>query len=164
MLDYDSHDGFANNLEHMCRKIKRLKQVFFIAHSLGGVYALHLANLYPKKVAGGITLSTPYGGSQEADIAAWLMPTNQLIKDIRPQSDPIASLKNMTVPDIWCNVVSKCGASPFIRKDNDGVVTVDSMMHLSERMHTIAVDFNHFEVVLSDQVVNLISNQISQLK
>jgi len=164
LIDYHSHAGFAHNLAQMNGKIKKLKQVFFIAHSLGGVYALHLAHMYPTKVVGGITLSTPYGGSQEADMMSWFMPHNQLIKDIRPQSDVMASLTTMSVPANWHNVISRTGASPFIRKDNDGVVTVDSMMHLADRMNIIEVDFNHFEVVLSDQVVSLISDQISQLK
>lgn len=162
VINYHSHVGFSQNLEHMSKKLQRLRDVFFVAHSLGGVYAMHLANEFHKKTLGAVTLSTPYGGSQEAQMAFWVMPHNQLIRDIRPHADPIADLKTMQLPMPWCNVVTTAGGSPFIRSDNDGVVTTDSMLALSDRMDTIKIDLNHFEVVLSDQVIKIISERIQQ--
>lgn len=163
VIQYDCHVSFSENILSMKKRMRRLRDVFFVAHSLGGVYAMHLAHAFPNKVRGAVTLSTPYGGSQEAQMAIWVMPHNQLIRDIRPSADPIADLTNMTPSMPWCNVVTTSGGSPFIRGDNDGVVTTDSMCALSDRMDIIKIDLNHFEVVLSEQVTEIIHDRIQQV-
>jgi predicted alpha/beta hydrolase family esterase len=162
LMSYDSHTPFTQNLERMAQCIHRHKKVFFVAHSLGGVYALHLAKRYPEKILGAVTISTPYGGSREAELMSWFLPGNQLIKDIRPSAAIMAHLHNIAVPDNWCNIVTTAGHSALIRTRNDGVVTVDSMMHLSHRMDTVMIDLNHFEVVLSQQTVQIISERLSK--
>jgi len=63
VLEYDSKDGFMNNLEHMKRTLANEERVFFICHSLGGIYAVHLAHALADRVVGAVTLSTPYNGS-----------------------------------------------------------------------------------------------------
>ena len=52
IINYDSRNGFQANLEDMADQIKDFKEIFFICHSLGGIYALHLANKFPDKVVG----------------------------------------------------------------------------------------------------------------
>lgn len=160
LFEYDSHHGFQNNLELMINKLKTKSNIFFIAHSLGGVYALHLAQHFPNQIAGAVTLSTPYGGSQEANIARLFLPFNRLMHDIHPNSAVMANLNNMTVPNNWTNVVSVTGASPFISKPNDGVVSIESMCYLADKMNIIKIDTNHYEVVQSDRVVNIIRKQL----
>ena len=59
-FSYDIQNGFKNNIEQMSSKMLKLKDVFFVAHSMGGIYALHLANKYPNKVLGAVTMGTPY--------------------------------------------------------------------------------------------------------
>ena len=59
ILNYNSADGFKQNLALMQAQLADVDQIFFIAHSLGGIYALHLSNLIPEQVAGAVTLSTP---------------------------------------------------------------------------------------------------------
>jgi len=163
LLNYNSTDGFANNLDQMLPVIQKLRgSVFFIAHSLGGVYALHLSQHIMERVAGAVTLSTPYGGSREADVARMFLPNSQLMRDISPSSDPMTALTRMTVPKNWTNVVSTQGANPFITAPNDGVVTIDSMRALGHAMQLIDVDVNHYEVVLSPQVIKTIRNRIDR--
>ncbi len=160
-LSYNSSDGFANNLTEMSAAIQRLRgPVFFVAHSLGGVYALHLSQQIPDRVAGAVTLSTPYGGSREADMVRMFLPNSQLMRDISPGSDPMSAMSNMTVPANWTNVVTTQGSNPFIAVGNDGVVTVDSMRALGDRMRLIELDLNHYEVVLSPQVIKIIRDRI----
>ena len=160
-LSYSSSDGFANNLTEMSAAIQRLRgPVFFVAHSLGGVYALHLSQQIPDRVAGAVTLSTPYGGSREADMVRMFLPNSQLMRDISPGSDPMSAMSNMTVPANWTNVVTTQGSNPFIAAANDGVVTVDSMRALGDRMRLIELDLNHYEVVLSPQVIKIIRDRI----
>ena len=43
-INYDSRNGFENNLEDMKAQLKDVKDIAFVAHSLGCVYSLHIAN------------------------------------------------------------------------------------------------------------------------
>ena len=55
--------------------------MFFVAHSLGGIYSLHLANAIPKQVLGAVTLSTPYGGAEVAEFAQTLGDSLQELQE-----------------------------------------------------------------------------------
>ena len=66
-INYDSRNGFENNLKSMQEQLVNVKDMAFVAHSLGGVYSLHIANAMPEQVKGAVTLSTPYGGAEVAD-------------------------------------------------------------------------------------------------
>ena len=73
-INYDSRNGFENNLEDIKAQLKGVKDMTFIAHSLGGIYSLHIANAMPEQVKGAVTLSTPYGGAEVADYAKFFLP------------------------------------------------------------------------------------------
>ena len=77
-INYDSRNGFENNLTDMLATLQNAKDIFFIAHSLGGIYSLHIANAIPKQVMGAVTLSTPYGGAEVADVAKYFLPFSRL--------------------------------------------------------------------------------------
>jgi hypothetical protein len=63
----------------------------------------------------------------------------------------------------WTNVVTVQGQSPFIAEPNDGVVTIASMKHHAD-MELVEVDYNHYEVVLSDKIVGIIKERIKKFK
>jgi len=161
-FEYDTQDGFKQNLEKMSTRIAKLSKVFIVAHSMGGIYALHLASAFPKKVLGAVTLSTPYGGVEIADYAKFLFPFYRLIKDIGPNSKPVKFAESMEITHPWTNVVTTNGTSPWIHKPNDGVVTVASQKHHSG-MELIELANNHYEVVISPKVVKIIEDRIKQL-
>jgi hypothetical protein len=50
-----------------------------------------------------------------------------------------------------------------MHEPNDGVVTIASQKHHAD-MELIEVDYNHYEVVLSDQVVKLIKERTNKFK
>ena len=162
-VNYDSRNGFENNLEAIKEQIGKTKDVFFIAHSLGGIYALHLANAIPKQVLGAVTLSTPYGGAEVADVAKYFLPFSRLMRDIGPSSWVMKQANNIKIQHPWTNVVTVRGQSPFITEANDGVVTISSMKHHAD-MELVEVDYNHYEVVLSDQIVDIIKERIKKFK
>lgn len=163
MLDYDSSNGFANNLAAMKEQLKDTQEIFFIAHSLGGIYALHLADYYPEKVLGAVTLSTPYGGSREADYARYFLPFSRLMRDVGPNSEPMSKVKKLKFPaKNWTNVVTTKGDSPWITEPNDGVVTYRSMRYL-DTMNFVDIDLNHYEVVISRRVVKIIKDRIEEM-
>lgn len=159
LLEYDSGHGFYTNHATMLERLGSLDDVFFVAHSLGGIHALHLAHELGSRVIGGVTLSTPYGGSEAAEMVACLLPFSQVIKDIRPRSAPIIAGREIQLSVPWTNLVSTGGSSPFMLAANDGIVTLGSMRHRSD-IQLVDIDCNHFEIVLNPQAVAVIAQQI----
>jgi len=162
-INYDSRKGFENNLSDMLERLATVDDIFFVAHSLGGIYSLHLANAIPKRVLGAVTLSTPYGGAEVADVLTFFMPFSRLMRDIGPSSWAMRRADSIKIQHPWANVITMKGQSPFIPEDNDGIVTISSMKHHID-MELIEVEFNHYEVVLSDEVVKIIKERIDRVK
>lgn len=159
VVNYDSRNGFENNLADIKKQLGKTKDIFFIAHSLGGIYALHLANAIPNQVLGAVTLSTPYGGAAVADVAKYFMPYSRLMRDIGPSSWVMKQANKIKIQHPWTNVVTIKGQSPFMTEPNDGVVSIVSQRHHID-MELLEIDFNHYEVVLSEQVVVLIRERL----
>jgi pimeloyl-ACP methyl ester carboxylesterase len=162
-INYDSRNGFENNLSDMLSTLQNAKDIFFIAHSLGGIYSLHIANAIPKQVLGAVTLSTPYGGAEVADVAKYFLPFSRLMRDIGPNSWVMKQADKIKIQHPWTNVVTVKGQSPFIAEPNDGVVTIDSQRHHAD-MELVDVDYNHYEVLQAEPVVKLIKTQKTILK
>ena len=160
-INYDSRNGFENNLENIKNEISPYKDIFFVAHSLGGIYALHLANDMPYSVKGAVTLSTPYGGAEVADYAQYFLPFSRLMRDIGPSSWVMRQADKIKIQHPWTNIVTVKGQSAFMHEPNDGVVTIASQRHHAD-MELIEVDCNHYEVVLSDSVIKLIKQKIKK--
>jgi pimeloyl-ACP methyl ester carboxylesterase len=163
LLEYDGADGFYNNHANMRAALEGLDDIFFIGHSLGGIHALHLANELADRVLGGVTLSTPYGGSEAAEVVKYILPFDQVLKDIHPRSGPIVASKNFDILHPWTNVVSMKGHSAFMLSANDGVVTQKSMRHRDD-INLVDVDSNHFEILLSRATVDIILQTIGELE
>ena len=162
-INYDSRNGFENNLNEMIEQLKGVNDIAFVAHSLGGIYSLHIANAMPKQVTGAITLSTPYGGAEVADYAKFFLPFSRLMRDIGPNSWTMRQADKIKIQHPWTNIVTVKGQSPFMLASNDGVVTIASQRHHAD-MELIEVDCNHYEVVLSDIVVGLIQERVNTFK
>jgi pimeloyl-ACP methyl ester carboxylesterase len=163
IIEYDSDNGFHNNLECMKHQLKDLKDIFFVCHSLGGIYALHLTEYLNERVVGACTISTPYGGAESADYTKYFLPFSRLLRDIGPRSDPIRVANNIKLSCPWTNIVTIRGSSPWIIHDNDGVVTVKSMK-CRDDMDFVELDINHYEVVLSPDTVKIIKEKIKEIK
>jgi len=161
VINYDSRNGFENNLKDMQVHLKDHSNMFFIAHSLGGIYALHLANALPEAVIGAVTLSTPYGGAECADVVKYFMPFSRLMRDIGPSSWAMKQADKIKIQHPWTNVVTIKGQSPFMHEPNDGVVSIASQKHHKD-MELLEVDYNHYEVVLSEQVIGIIKERTNK--
>jgi len=162
-IDYDSRNGFENNLNDMLDQLSGVKDIAFVAHSLGGIYSLHIANALPKQVLGAVTLSTPYGGAEVADFAKFFLPFSRLMRDIGPSSWVMKQAKDIKIQHPWTNIVTVKGQSPFLLEHNDGVVTIASQKYHKE-MELVEVDYNHYEVVLAEPVTKLIKERIKKFK
>jgi pimeloyl-ACP methyl ester carboxylesterase len=162
-INYDSRNGFENNLEDMKAQLKNVKDMAFVAHSLGGIYSLHIANALPENVKGAVTLSTPYGGAEVADFAQFFLPFSRLMRDIGPSSWAMKQAKKIKIQHPWTNIVTLRGQSPFIPEANDGVVSIASQRYHTD-MELVEVEYNHYEVVLSDHVIDIIKERIKKFK
>jgi pimeloyl-ACP methyl ester carboxylesterase len=160
-VNYDSRNGFENNLIAIKEQIGHTKDIVFIAHSLGGIYSLHLANAIPDQVLGAVTLSTPYGGAEVAEFAKYFLPFSRLMRDIGPSSWVMRQADKIKIQHPWTNVVTVKGQSPFMVEPNDGVVTIASMKHHAD-MELVEVDYNHYEVVLAEPVIKLIKERLKK--
>jgi pimeloyl-ACP methyl ester carboxylesterase len=160
-VNYDSRNGFENNLADIRAQIGDTTDVFFIAHSLGGIYSIHLANAIPNQVLGAVTLSTPYGGAEVAEFAKFFLPFSRLMRDIGPSSWAMKQANSIKIQHPWTNVVTVKGQSPFMHEPNDGVVTIASQKHHID-MELVEVDYNHYEVVLSQAVIKIIKERIKK--
>jgi pimeloyl-ACP methyl ester carboxylesterase len=162
-INYDSRNGFENNLADMLKQLNGVKNMVFVAHSLGGIYSLHIANAIPKQVLGAITLSTPYGGAEVAEFARFFLPFSRLLRDIGPNSWAFKQADKIKIQHPWTNIVTVKGNSPFLLEPNDGVVTISSQKHHAD-MELLEIDYNHYEVVLSDKVIEIIKERVKNFK
>lgn len=163
VIEYNSKNGFENNLETMKEILVDCDNMVFICHSLGGIYALHLAEHFNTQTLGGISLSTPYGGSHAADYAKYFLPFSRLLRDIGPNSRPIKLANKIKISHPWCNVVTTLGDSPWMVEPNDGVVTIASMSARKD-MDLIMQNSNHYEVVINPLTVDIIKSRIVNLQ
>jgi pimeloyl-ACP methyl ester carboxylesterase len=143
--------------------VGNVDDVAFICHSLGGIYALHLATVFPDRILGAVTISTPYGGAESADYAKYFLPFNRLLRDIGPSSAPMKTASTIRIQHPWLNIVTTRGDSPWIMQPNDGVVTINSMRHRAE-MQFEELYINHYEVVMSPKTVDIIKEFVYNLK
>ena len=159
LISYDSALGFKHNLEMMKHQLRNENNMQFIAHSLGGIYALHLADYFNDRVKCGITLSTPYGGHHIPLIARYYLYWHKLFQDIVPSAWPIAKVNTINLRWQWTNIVSVSGSMPWAVEPNDGVVTIDSQRHHKD-MELIELDCNHYEILVDDHAIALIKERL----
>ena len=153
-VKYDSSNKFYENLDLIYDQIGTIERCFLIAHSMGGMYALHL--LKKLNVVGAVSISTPFNGSRTADWAKFIVPKYQLFKDAGRRSDPIISGHNIDITCPWTQIVTTSGGVPYHEGPNDGVCTIASMEHRNSDMDIVRVATTHFEVMVSTEVKEII--------
>ena len=91
------------------------------------------------------------------------MPFSKLMRDIGPASWAMTQANNIKIQHPWTNIVTVKGQSPFMVEPNDGVVSIASQKHHGD-MELLEIDYNHYEVVLSEKVVVLIRERLASVK
>lgn len=156
-MDYNSNYGFYSNLEYMIDTLSSYEKIFIIAHSLGGIYALHLYKHLP--IIGAVTISTPYNGSSMADWARYMFPNYKLFKDVGLKSPPIIEGKEIKVNVPWIQLISTTGRVPWMFPNNDGVVTIHSQKARDD-MEQIELPYNHYDIMSAPETVDIIKERI----
>lgn len=162
-LEYDSADGFAHNLAAMVATLRGrvYDELYFIGHSLGGIYALHLARAFAERTCGGVTLATPYGGVTAALALRWVIPGERLMWEIGPYDAPITAAARMPIEWPWTNVVTLCGHNNLIPEPNDGVVSLASMRSRSD-MALVEVATTHYEVLQHPDTAMVVKRALAE--
>lgn len=161
-IEYDSQDGFTPNLASMVEQLQDEPRVFFIAHSWGGQYAVHLADALGVRALGAVTMATPFGGSEVA-LALNMFSPQQIFKDLHSTSNPVTRGRDIRLNSRhWTSIVTTKGHSHFMAAANDGVVSRDSMY---SRVGTrfIEVESTHNEILQSRQSVEIIRAAILEV-
>jgi len=154
---YFSNDGFYNNLEKIRLKLEHITcPVFIIAHSMGGIYALHLSQYM--NVVGAVSIATPFGGSRTADWAKFFV-SRRYYKEMGIKSAPIQQGHNIPINFPWTQIVTTEGAIPVHIVKNDGVCTVSSMKFRKDMQHK-EIPYSHYEIMNSPEVVNTVNKKL----
>jgi pimeloyl-ACP methyl ester carboxylesterase len=131
-----------------------IRPIYLVGHSLGGVIAMAVAQRC-NRVQRLATIASPFGGSKVASLMRWLTPC-PLFDDIHPASPLMCAVRRAPPIQRCLSIVTTSGGTPLIPEANDGVVSVDSQVAL-RGPHYINVPVNHFEALLSTEVVDLLS-------
>jgi pimeloyl-ACP methyl ester carboxylesterase len=154
VLEYSSYNKFTDNLQDMLKEIHQFERVFFVGHSLGGIYAYHLASKLPFRSVGGISIASPFGGAGGAYFLSLIFPFYQLYKDIKPNSYPITHISSIKNVQRWTQVITTRGHNPMINGKNDGVVTIASQRQID--CEKVYMNESHNEILQSDNFAGLI--------
>ena len=156
---YNTKASFDSNLDYLFEETRSYDEVFFVGHSLGGIYALHLSDIFDKRCVGGVTIATPYGGIESSSFFRFMYPMEPVFKYLSPSSRTVWYNSFAKRPDNWTQIVCKSCGVPWIREDNDGVVTKSSQTWLSN-MNYHELDCGHHEVLQDPRTVELIKSKI----
>jgi pimeloyl-ACP methyl ester carboxylesterase len=159
-LNYDKDTTAKDNLQNMYDKLDYEDGPFFyVCHSLGGIYATYLQQEFSTATHGCVSLATPFGGSEIATWGSMLNPGYQLFKDITTSSKFIKNSKDIKITCPWTQIVTTEGDVPWLTGRNDGIVTQWSMTCRND-IDYISVDRNHYEIILSQRVVDIIKQRL----
>ncbi len=148
--------GISEAVLTVCARFsKQLNEpTILLGHSLGGIIStLCVDNPYVQKL---ITLCAPFGGVRHANILS-MFSFEPLFHDLSEHSLTLTSARTKIITKPHLAIVGTSGL-PFTHESNDGVITVNSQMARQAQYKLLPL--NHFEVLLSDEVVSLITSFI----
>ena len=134
------------------------KKVSIISHSLGGVIAIGLHNKL-KNLDRTVTISAPFGGSKIVEYFRWICPRYQMFEDVKTTSPVIMAIKRTTIKKPVLPFVTTGGGNPLLGEPNDGTVTVRSQKAI-RGLSYVNYNLNHFEVLLSNRIIDEIEDFI----
>lgn len=155
---YNSHQPLRDSLDQVRNQLPK-GRFSLVGHSLGGVISTLLAAEHHDRVDGLVTISAPLAGSRAAVGLRWLPGYPKVLHDITPTSPKIELISQLKLDVPTMCIISTGGNLPTSLEPNDSVVTVSSQRALKFG-RKIEVKANHFEILLHERTVKLISDFI----
>lgn len=162
-IDYNSFNQFEENLANQVAQLVKKKNIFFITHSMGGIYAYYLRTIFSNQCLGAVTISAPYGGTAISNTMKLVFPFyhHPLWEDTCLQSPLIHRMKSFPVPQNWHQIVCSTKRTFFPLEENDGLITKKSQMAL-KGINYIHLDDTHYEVVQSTKALEIIKTIVEK--
>lgn len=158
-IEYNSCERVEDSFQTAYEEITD-DPIWLIGHSLGGILCYLLAlRAKDLNIKGVVSISTPFGGSNTAGTLRWFFSSMPVLEDLSPGSKIIKEVTTNKVKVPFTSVISVAGNLPFIKGENDGVVTVASQ-RASLAKKKVDVFANHFEVVQDNKTVKTIEDFI----
>jgi len=129
-----------------------------VGHSMGGLYAWHLAKRNPGLVTAAISIGTPWGGSKSVSFWRLFNMTSPWLTMLSRTEKWTTQPRRIAPPCPWTNVVTTHGFDIWGVDANDGVVTVESQRDLKNPTLEIVLHYGHTEVLQSPELVNIIKS------
>lgn len=158
----EDHERFEWNMmsdpeENLdCMSARLDGPAILVGHSMGGLYAWHLAQRNPDVIAGAVSVATPWGGSIQADIWKLFNFTTPWLRMVSRMEPWTVQCRLLEPPVPWVNVVCSRGFDLLGVGANDGVVTVTSQKELMKPCKEIQLSYGHNEVLQSTELVDII--------
>ena len=150
-FNYDLSEATSAVIDRLSTAITQdARPAMLVGHSLGGIVATASAAANITRV---VTICAPFGGIRYAELLS-LFNSHPLLNDMRSHGRLLSSVRAARLTRPHLAIVGTQGL-PFFAEDNDGAVTVASQTALSS-VHYASLPLNHFEVLLSRDVVDLI--------
>lgn len=164
-VTYDCQDPLSSTIETIAESLPSDKPIHLIGHSLGGVIAVAVSQRVKhfalnKHIKSVITLASPLGGCEGADYLQWIFPHYHLFKNISTKNRVVTDIKAVGAVVPTLSFITTSGNNPIYPEANDGVVTVNSQRSL-KNSKKIEAPYNHFEVLLSEDVIDKMKTSIS---
>jgi pimeloyl-ACP methyl ester carboxylesterase len=160
LFEYTLQEGLSGCIARLSADIAGQQPGIVIGHSLGGLIAAGVAA--QPNIRGVVTLCAPFGGLSSATFLA-MMRTDQLFRDLRTINPALGDIRDGLVKSGKPHLpIIATNGLPYSSEPNDGVVPVASATAIrSATYHSIPV--NHFEVLLAEESVTLITDFIKSL-
>lgn len=158
-VDYDWGSDYKTAVETIISHLPKDEKLFLVGSSLGGLYSLLAADQLKDRVIGGISISTPYGGSIGTSLIRickfMFLNDYSSIPDLNPLSELIQTVRKVKLPSNWSGIVTTAGHNPLGIIPNDGIVSLESMRARKE-LPTINLPYGHIEVMTQIETVKVI--------
>lgn len=153
-LDHDQDEEFSVSLDRMKRLLPQGRPVFLVGHSLGGIYAVHLAKDV-SNICGAVSICTPFAGSSLVQWVRFVVPKYKIFTNVSANAAHIKYLADVEISIPWTQIVTTAGEVPWHKSPNDGVVTRESMICRTD-VDYVEIPYNHYEAVCADETVDVI--------
>lgn len=159
-FEYTADTALSTNIGYLTEfiNINVVGDFSLISHSLGGLMTLKILENFDNAKRS-VSMSSPYGGSKFIEYLRWICPDYRLFKDLKLSSPTIIEIQDTVYAKPILQIVTSGGGNPLFREPNDGTVSVQSQKSI-KGIKFKEYNINHFEVLLSDQVVSDIEHFI----